>query len=59
LAALGDVIRTLCILPELRRLYPAAHITWVSQANGCRMLAGHAMIDRVLPFDALTSLVLG
>ena len=52
LGALGDVIRTPCILPELRRQYPAAQITWVSLPNGCRMLSGHPQIDRLLPFDA-------
>ena len=58
LGALGDVIRTLCILPELRRQYPKAHITWVSKPNGCRMLTGHAMIDRLMPFDAITAMTL-
>lgn len=58
LGALGDVIRTLCILPHLRRQYPQSHITWVSKPNGCRMLAGHAMIDRLMPFDAITAMTL-
>ncbi|MEE9212806.1 MAG: glycosyltransferase family 9 protein [Phycisphaeraceae bacterium] len=58
LAALGDVIRTLCLLPELRRRYRAGHITWVSLPNGCRMIAEHPMIDRVLPFDPAAMMVL-
>jgi ADP-heptose:LPS heptosyltransferase len=58
LGALGDVIRTLCILPTLRRLYPGAHITWVSKPSGCRMIAAHPMINRVLPFDAISALQL-
>lgn len=58
LGALGDVIRTLCLLPELRRLYPAAQITWVSKPAGCRMIANHPMIDRVLVFDNLNVLEL-
>jgi heptosyltransferase-2 len=58
LGALGDVIRTLCILPALRRLYPTAHITWVSQPAGCRMIGQHPLIDRVLTFDALTAMQL-
>jgi len=59
LGALGDVIRTLCILPKLRQQSPEAHITWVSMPNGCRMLNGHRMIDRLMPFDAMAALVLG
>lgn len=58
IGALGDVIRTLCVLPYLRQRYPDAHITWVSKPNGCRMLSGHEMIDRLLPFDAITAMTL-
>lgn len=58
LGALGDVVRTLCILPELRRRYPGAQVTWVSLPNGVRMLQGQPGIDRVLPFDAINSHVL-
>ncbi|MCX5659844.1 MAG: glycosyltransferase family 9 protein [Planctomycetota bacterium] len=58
LGALGDVVRTLCILPELRRRYPNAQVTWVSLTNGVRMLQGQPGIDRVLPFDAVNSHVL-
>ncbi len=58
LGALGDVVRTLCILPELRRRYPDAHITWVSLPNGCRMIGEHPMIDRVVTFDAMNAMVL-
>ncbi len=59
LGALGDVIRTLCILPELRRAYGDAHITWVTLPNACQMLQGHPLLDRILPFHAMTALVLG
>jgi len=58
LGALGDVIRTLCILPELRCQHPNAQITWVSLPNGCRMITGHPMIDRVLPFAPMTAMAL-
>lgn len=58
LGALGDVVRTLCILPELHRKHPNLSVTWVSMPNGCRMIAGHRMIDRVLPFNALTAMTL-
>lgn len=58
LGALGDVIRTLCLLPELRRRYPGAHVTWVTLPNGCRMLAGHPWIDRVMAFEPMNLLML-
>ena len=58
LAALGDVIRTLCVLPELRRRYPQSHVTWVSHSGACRMIQDHPLIDRVMEFDPNNALVL-
>lgn len=58
LGALGDVIRTLCILPEMRRQYPDAQITWVSMDNGCRMIANHPQIDRVVAFNPISLMAL-
>lgn len=58
IGALGDVIRTLCILPELRRRMPQAQITWVTSAAAMRMLAGHPMIDRLVEFTPSSQLAL-
>lgn len=58
LGALGDVIRTLCILPALERQYPNAQITWVSKASGCRMIKDHPQIDRTLEFSPMTCMSL-
>lgn len=57
-ASLGDVVRTLCILPELRRQYPKARITWVTLPRAARLIEDHPLIDRVLSFDAHTALIL-
>lgn len=54
LGALGDVIRTLALLPGLKHQWPQSHITWVTRPSGVRMLANHPLIDRLLPFDAET-----
>jgi len=54
LGALGDVIRTAALLPGLKERWPVSHITWVTRPAGVRMLAGHPLIDRLLPFDADT-----
>lgn len=54
LAALGDVIRTEALLPGLKEAHPRSHITWVSRAEGCRMLAHNPFIDRLLDFNAET-----
>ncbi|MFW6145860.1 MAG: glycosyltransferase family 9 protein [Planctomycetota bacterium] len=58
LGALGDVVRTACLLPTLKELYPESHITWVSKPNGVRILRGHPRIDRLRVFDAETMLTL-
>lgn len=52
LGALGDVVRTACVLATLKRRHPTSHITWVSRPSGVRILRGHPLIDRVVPFDA-------
>lgn len=59
LSALGDVVRTTCLLPTIKRLYPQSHITWISRANGVRILEGHPLIDRLMSFDAEGMLILG
>jgi heptosyltransferase-2 len=48
------VIRTAALLPGLKAVWPASHITWVSQPSGVRVLANHPLIDRRLVFDAPT-----
>jgi ADP-heptose:LPS heptosyltransferase len=54
LGALGDVIRTAALLPELKAAWPESQVTWVSRPAGVRMLGNHPLIDRLLPFDAET-----
>jgi len=58
LGALGDVIRTLCILPELRRRWPDAQVTWVTSPAGARLIQGHRHIDRAISFSPLSAMVL-
>jgi len=51
LGALGDVVRTACLLPSLKRAYPVSHITWISLPNGVRILKGHPLINQLFAFD--------
>ena len=48
LSAIGDVIHTLPLLAALRRLYPAAEITWVVEEAAADLLAAHPDLDRIL-----------
>lgn len=48
LGALGAVVRSTALLPAIRRKYPRAHITWVTDAPADVMLREHPLVDRVI-----------
>ncbi|HDQ03828.1 MAG TPA: lipopolysaccharide heptosyltransferase II [Deltaproteobacteria bacterium] len=48
LSAIGDVIHTLPSLSALRKLYPAAHITWVVEEAAAGLVLNHPLLDEVL-----------
>lgn len=48
LGALGAVVRSTALLAPIRRKFPRAHVTWVTDAPANRLLTGHPSIDRVL-----------
>lgn len=47
LGALGAVVRSTALLAPLRRKFPKAHLTWVTDAPADRLLRAHPGIDRV------------
>jgi len=49
------VIRTLCILPYLKRQYPDCQITWISSPAAMSFISTHPQIDQLLPFNHETS----
>ena len=51
LAAAGDVLRTTCVLPPLKRAHPDSFITWVTDAGALPLLELNPYIDRALPFS--------
>jgi lipopolysaccharide heptosyltransferase I len=50
-SALGDIAHSLPILPALRRLFPAAQLTWVVNTAFRTVIEGHPDLDRVLVYD--------
>ena len=70
MGAMGDVLRTTCILTGLKEKYPGSHVTWVvergsqellhnirlTQAKACGYKAN--LIDRVLEFSLETVVLL-
>ncbi|HEX5012427.1 MAG TPA: glycosyltransferase family 9 protein [Planctomycetota bacterium] len=51
LAAVGDVLRTTCLLPGIRRRWSSAHITWVTSPAAAPLFTGNRLVDRVLTFS--------
>ena len=48
LEALGAVLRSTALLPGIRRKFPGAHITWVTQKPADQLLVNNPYVDRVL-----------
>jgi len=48
LAAAGDVLRTTCVLPAIRRAWPGAQVTWVTERAAIPLLEDNPLVDRVV-----------
>lgn len=58
LDAMGDVLRSTCVLPGIRQRFPAASVEWVTRLESTPLLAENPLVDRVIPYgpDALVAL---
>jgi heptosyltransferase-2 len=58
LDAMGDVLRTTCILPALKELYPGSMVTWITREESVPLLVNNPFIDEILPYgsDSLVNL---
>jgi len=52
LDALGDVLRTTCILHGLKDKYPKSEITWITRKNAVPLFENNKLVDRVLVFES-------
>ena len=50
LDAVGDVLRTTCILPGLRAVHPGARIDWITREDAVPLFHGNPLVDRVIPY---------
>lgn len=50
LDAMGDVLRTTCILEPLHVAYPDAQVTWVTRQESVPLLEQNPLIHRIVPF---------
>ncbi len=47
LGALGDVLRTTCILPALKEKYKNSYIVWLTKEEAAPLLQNNPLIDRI------------
>ncbi len=50
LDAVGDVLRTTCILPGLRAVQPGSRIDWITRADAVPVFSGNPLVDRVISY---------
>jgi heptosyltransferase-2 len=58
LAAVGDVLRTTSLLPALRRAWPGAEVTWITEPAAVAVLEGHPLIDRIVTTESCLPVLL-
>ena len=52
LGAIGDVLRTTCVLHGLREKYGKCRITWLTKKSSKEVLLNNPLIDEIVLFDA-------
>ena len=48
LGAMGDVLRTTALLPDIAARHDRPHVTWLTRAESVELLAGNPLIQRVV-----------
>jgi heptosyltransferase I len=51
LGAIGDVVRALPMLAQIRRAWPDAHIAWAVEPKSRAILDGHPWLDEIILYD--------
>ena len=51
MGSLGDVVRGLCLIEQLKRLYPQSRITWLVEPKWADLVRQHPILDNILVFD--------
>src|SRR5436309_15532017 len=48
LSAMGDVLRTTALLPDIVARHDRPHVTWLTRAESVELLAGNPLVQRVV-----------
>ncbi len=54
--ALGDVLRTTCLLPSLKKKYPQSYIVWLTRSNAVSLFENNPLVDDVWRAEDPTTL---
>jgi ADP-heptose:LPS heptosyltransferase len=57
LEAVGDVLRTTCILHGLKEKYPLSEITWITRISAIPLFENNTLVDRVLAYDSTETIL--
>jgi ADP-heptose:LPS heptosyltransferase len=57
LDAVGDVLRTTCILHGLKEQYPKSEITWITRQSAVPLFENNHLVDRVFAYESTESIL--
>lgn len=50
LDAMGDVLRTTCLLPQIQKKWPAMRVTWITREESLPLLENNPHVDEIVPY---------
>lgn len=56
LDAIGDVLRSTCIIPKIKERFPSAYITWITKPESIELLSSNSDIDEVWNYNDVGTL---
>lgn len=51
LDAIGDVLRTTCIVPKIKEQFPESYLTWITRPESMELLLSNPEINEVWDYD--------
>jgi heptosyltransferase-2 len=57
LDAVGDVLRTTCILHGLKEKFPGSEITWITRKSAMPLFENNTLVDRVLAYESTETIL--
>ncbi len=57
LEAVGDVLRTTCILHGLKEKYPKSEITWITCENALPLFENNKLVDRIFAYESTETIL--